>query len=64
MFRAIGWSHIAAEGTHRAVVTTYPWSGLPHGAEGYLRHLARRPGVVAARLQQVLDESDARAGRR
>ncbi|MEV6927438.1 hypothetical protein AB0M46_23435 [Dactylosporangium sp. NPDC051485] len=58
------WSHIAAEETHRAMVTTHPWSGLVQGAEEYLRHLASRPGVdlaVAARLRHALDEWDARA---
>lgn len=58
------WCHIPAEGTHRAMVVRFPWSGLRQGAEQYLRRLAHRPGVdaeVAQRLQQVLAEWAARA---
>jgi hypothetical protein len=47
------------------MVRDYPRSGLLQRAEDYLRHLAQRPGVhptLAQRLQNVLDEWDARAG--
>lgn len=52
------WDHVQGFGAHVAMVCEHPWSGLLQGAEGYLRHLVRRPGVdseVAQRVQDALD---------
>ncbi|GHB03549.1 hypothetical protein GCM10010330_67250 [Streptomyces tendae] len=35
------WSHILGHGTHRAMVLSYPHSGLLQGAEGVPAHLRR-----------------------
>jgi len=56
------WSHILAEGTHRAMVMKYPRSGLLQGAEPYLRWSAARKGIdskVAEQLRAVLQDWDA-----
>ncbi|QCB26666.1 hypothetical protein [Streptomyces sp. SS52] len=56
------WSHHLERGTHRALVTLYPHSGLLQGAEPYLRSLASRKGTlpdVVTRLLTALDEWDA-----
>jgi hypothetical protein len=56
------WSHVGPPATHVAAVLDDPWSGLLQGAEEYLRHVARRPGVdrqVAQRLRAVLEQWDA-----
>ncbi|MGW3473444.1 hypothetical protein ACWDKQ_34460 [Saccharopolyspora sp. NPDC000995] len=58
------WDHIDGWGTHVAMVLSRPWSGLQQGAEEYLRHTVRRPGVdrdVAQELQDVLGRWDERA---
>lgn len=59
------WSHHLARGTHRALVLTYPRSGLLQGAEAYVRWRAgdkhTRP-EVAARLGEALAEFDAQQG--
>ncbi|MBP5904596.1 hypothetical protein [Streptomyces scabiei] len=55
------WSHHLERGTHRALVTLYPRSGLLQGAEPYLRSLANRKGTlpdVAAMLRTVIQEWD------
>lgn len=55
------WSHHLERGTHRALVTLYPRSGLLQGAEPYLCALASRKGTlpdVAARLRTALAEWD------
>ncbi|WNI27297.1 hypothetical protein [Streptomyces sp. ITFR-16] len=60
------WSHHLERGTHRALVTLYPRSGLLQGAEPYLRSLANRRGTlpeVAARLGAALDGFDAQHSR-
>ena len=54
------WHHIAAHGTHVAMVWFRPWSGLLQGAEEYMRYTARRPGVEARKLQDVFDQWDVR----
>ncbi|GLW11580.1 hypothetical protein Misp01_67080 [Microtetraspora sp. NBRC 13810] len=57
------WCHIGSSGTHIAQVLANPGSGLPQGAERYLRHTMRRPGLdaeVAHRLQAALEAWDAR----
>jgi len=54
-------SHQLERGTHRALVLTYPRSGLLQGAEPYLRWRAGHKDTdadVAARLGAALDEWD------
>ncbi|MEV0733403.1 hypothetical protein [Polymorphospora sp. NPDC050346] len=56
------WNHIQAHGTHVAMVMSSPWSGLLQGAEEYLRHTSRRPGLnrdVARDLRAVIERWDA-----
>ncbi|MGQ4465243.1 hypothetical protein ACN6LC_004643 [Streptomyces violaceoruber] len=49
------WSHILGHGTHRAMVLSYPHSGLLQGAEGYLRTFAERwNSRLAARVLAAL----------
>ncbi|WP_128380366.1 hypothetical protein [Streptomyces cavernae] len=51
------WSHILGNGTHRAMVLSYPRSGLLQGAEAYLRTAAERRTThpkVAAQLRAAL----------
>ncbi|MGW6360316.1 hypothetical protein ACWFR5_35415 [Streptomyces sp. NPDC055092] len=36
------WSHVRANGTHKAMVMTYPEAALLQGAEPYLRDVAQR----------------------
>ncbi|MGW7441277.1 hypothetical protein [Streptomyces sp. NPDC054849] len=55
------WSHQLARGTHRALVVSYPRSGLLQGAAPYLRWLAGGKHTlpeVAARLNAALNEFD------
>lgn len=59
------WSHQLERGTHRAMVVTYPRSGLLQGAESYVRWLAGDRYTlpeVAARLGKALKEFDAQHG--
>ena len=49
-------------GTHAAMVTAYPETGLRQGAEDYLRHVAARRGMDPAftrPIQDALDRWDA-----
>lgn len=53
------WCHHLNRGTHRALVTLHPLSGLLQGAEPYLRSLAARSGTnpeIAAMLRTVIQE--------
>jgi hypothetical protein len=53
------WSHVRAEGTHKAMVLTYPEAGLLQGAEPYLRAVAQRSAVnreLTRKRRAVLSE--------
>ncbi|GII93920.1 hypothetical protein Ssi02_41510 [Sinosporangium siamense] len=57
------WCHVRPLSTHVARVLLNPWSGLPQGAEEYLRYTAARPSVdpeIAARLREAPAAWDAR----
>lgn len=57
------WSHVESEGTHRAMVLTYPYAGLLQGAEAYLRSVAVRRGVdadIVRELRVVIEDWDTR----
>ncbi|WP_327692414.1 hypothetical protein [Streptomyces sp. NBC_00459] len=54
-------SHQLERGTHRALVTLYPRSGLLQGAEAYLRSVAARKSTdpeIAAMLRTAIQEWD------